>query len=119
MGAMYCVGCNGNFGNYRAHGLLTRPDTPRFRIGLARSDKETDDQRQDVDFEACAIRITGEDDDVVPEANNVATVESDCGDRKLIAGQADDSAGRQHTAVRQRRDQRRRQNLHGAAEHGQ
>ena len=20
MGAMYCVGCNGNFGNYRAHG---------------------------------------------------------------------------------------------------
>ena len=85
MGTMYYVGYNENFGNYRANGLLTSPKTARFRIGLAHSDKETDDQRMDVNFDAYIIRIEDEGGDrVFP--HDAATVASPYGARKLVAG---------------------------------
>ena len=64
-GTMYYIGHNENFGNYRS----TDPDfvtrtghhPRRLRIGLAHSANETDDRRDDVDFEACRIRITDAD----------------------------------------------------------
>ena len=65
MGTMYYLGCNENFGNHRANGLLTRPGTPRSGIGLAHSDTETGDQGSDADFEAYVIRIVDEGSDAV------------------------------------------------------
>ena len=86
MGTMYYVGYNENFGNYRANGLLTSPKTARFRIGLAHSDKETDGQRDDVNFDAYIIRIEDESGHrVFP--HDAATVESAYGTRKLVAGE--------------------------------
>ena len=77
-GTMYYVGHNENFGNYRSTDpdFVTGPATPRLRIGLAHSGNETDDQRDDVDFEACRIRITDADGDALTEAYDVATVPS-------------------------------------------
>ena len=73
LGAMYCIGHNENFGNHRANGLLTSPHTPRFRMGLAHSANETQGRRDDVNFEACIIRIVDEGGDrVFP--HDVATV---------------------------------------------
>ena len=90
LGVMDCAGCNGNFGNGRAHGLLPRPDTPRFRRGLAHADKETDNRRSDMDFAACVLRIADAGGDrVVPR--DMATVASHDGTRKPVAGQADDA----------------------------
>ena len=84
-GTMYGIGCNENFGNYRANGLLTSPNTPRFRMGLAHSDKETQGRWDDVNFEACIIRIVDEGGDrVFP--HDVASG-STCGPRKLVAGE--------------------------------
>ena len=88
MGTLYYLGYNENFGNYRANGLLTSPNTPRFRIGLAHSANETNGERDDVDFEAYVIRIEDEGGDrVFP--HDVATVASGSayGARKLVAGQ--------------------------------
>ena len=79
-------GYNENFGNYRADGLLTRPDTPRFRIGLAHADNETDVQRSDMDFEACVIRVEDESGDRV-FSHDAATVPSNHGTLKLVASQ--------------------------------
>ena len=78
-GTMFYIGHNENFGNYRATdpGLVTAPATPRLRIGLAHSRSETDDQREDVDFDA--YRILDEDGDAVPTADDVATVASNYG----------------------------------------
>ena len=89
-GALYYIGYNENFGNYKAGGddpatFRTKPSTPRLRIGLAHAvdadgmDLETDKQREDVDFDAYRIRIVDEDGDVVPEGHDVATVASDYG----------------------------------------
>ena len=73
-GMMYYLGYNENFGNYKSDRLTTTPRTPRLRIGLAHSINEDDDAREDVDFDAYKIRITGEDGDVVDEGDDVATI---------------------------------------------
>ena len=81
MGRMYYIGYNSNFGNYRAGEDLTFPTdpaTPRLRIGLAHGG-ENDDARDDVKFDAYILRLIGEDGDVVPEGDDVATVVSDYG----------------------------------------
>ena len=75
-GAMYYVGYNANFGNYRADGLATNPRTPRLRIGLAHSDNETAAARDDAGFDGYVLRIVDADGDVVPEGDDVATVTS-------------------------------------------
>lgn len=76
MGTFYYVGYNKDFSNYRADsGLTTEPHTPRLRIGL-RHGGEDDDKRKDVDFDVYLLRITDETGDVVPEGNDVATIES-------------------------------------------
>ena len=82
-GTMYCVGHNQNFGNHRstAPDFVTGPATPRLRIGLAHAANETDDQRKDVDFDACRIRIVDADGDALPEADDAATVPSGYGAR--------------------------------------
>ncbi len=90
-GALYYVGYNENFGNYKADGLTTRPSTSRLRIGLAHSATEDGDARDDVDFDAYIVRITDEGGDVVPEGDDVATVASAYGDKKLVAGNAKDA----------------------------
>ena len=81
IGRMYYIGYNANFGNYRAGANLTfptEPSTPRLRIGLAHGG-EDDDARDDVKFDAYLIRLIGEDGDVVPEGDDVRTMESDYG----------------------------------------
>lgn len=84
-GTFYYVGYNEAFGNYKAEsGLLTRPHTPRLRIGLAHGG-EDDDKRNDVDFDAYVIRITDEDGNVVPEGNDVATMASNYGTNRLVS----------------------------------
>ena len=79
-GAMYCIGHNENFGNYRSieAEFVTGPASPRLRIGLAHSGRETDDERADVDFDACRIRIVVADGDTVTEADDAATVTGSC-----------------------------------------
>ena len=77
-GVMYYVGYNQNFGNYKdpVGGTLgTSPNSPRLRIGLAHG-AETSGERDDVDFDAYIVRITGEGGDVVPEADDIKTVTS-------------------------------------------
>ena len=80
-GTMFYIGHNENFGNYRSTDpdFVTAPATPRLRIGLAHSRRETDAQREDVDFDAYRIRILDEDGDAVPTADDVATVASNYG----------------------------------------
>ena len=80
-GTMFYIGHNENFGNYRSADpdFVTAPATPRLRIGLAHSRRETDDQREDVDFDAYRIRILDADGDAVPAADDVATVASNYG----------------------------------------
>ena len=82
-GTMYCIGHNENFGNHRSTDpdFVTAPATPRLRIGLAHSANETDDQRDDVDFQACRIRITDGNGDAPAEADDVATVAGNYGAR--------------------------------------
>lgn len=83
-GTFYYVGYNEAFGNYRAaSGLLTRPHTPRLRIGLAHGG-EDDEKRRTVEFDHYVIRITDEDGDVVPEGHDVATLRSDYGNKRLV-----------------------------------
>ncbi len=82
----YYVGYNENFGNYKADGLVTRPRTPRLRIGLAHADAETNKQREDVDFEAYVLRVTDERGDVLPEGDDVATRMSNYGTDILFLG---------------------------------
>ena len=84
-GTLYYVGYNENFANYKANGLRTSPSTPRLRIGLAHGG-ENPDARDEVDFNAYIVRITDEDGDVVPEGDDVATVASSYGTRKLVFG---------------------------------
>ncbi len=83
----YYVGYNENFGNYKAEGLVTRPRTPRLRIGLAHA-AETKAQREDVDFEAYVLRITDARGDVLPAGDDAATVASGSayGDRIMLVG---------------------------------
>ena len=78
---MYCIGHNQNFGNHRSTvpDFVTSPATPRLRIGLAHAATETDDRRDDVDFEACRIRITDGNGDALTEAHDAATVASGYG----------------------------------------
>ena len=80
-GTMFYIGHNENFGNYRSTDpdFVTAPATPRLRIGLAHSRRETDDERDAVDFDAYRIRITDEDGDALPAADDVATVASNYG----------------------------------------
>ena len=80
-GAMYCIGHNENCGNYRSTDpdFVTGPAPPRLCIGLAHSGRGTDDERKDVDFDACRIRIVVGDGDTVTEANDAATVTGSCG----------------------------------------
>ena len=80
-GTMYCIGHNRNFGNHRATDpdFVTAPAIPRLGIGLAHAATETDDQRDDVDFDACRIRITDADGDALTEADDAATVASGYG----------------------------------------
>lgn len=80
-GMMYYIGYNENFANYRAGTAeyITKPSTPRLRIGLAHSANESDSEREDVDFDAYVIRIVDADGDVVPEADDVTTIKSDYG----------------------------------------
>lgn len=77
-GMMYYVGYNENFANYKSSDstLPTNPSTGRLRIGLAHSDKEDDDARDTVDFDAYIIRIVGDDGDPVNEGDDVATMPS-------------------------------------------
>ena len=79
-GTFYYVGYNEHFGNYKKHpdgaAFVTRPTTPRFRLGLAHAAQEDDDAREAVDFDAYIIRITDEDGDVVPEGHDMTTVTS-------------------------------------------
>ena len=85
LGRLYYIGYNANFGNYRAgEGLTftTEPTTPRFRIGLAHGG-EDDDAREDVKFDAYAIRLIGEDGDIIPEGDDVRTMVSDYGQSYL------------------------------------
>ena len=86
-GTFYYVGYNANFGNYKATGLVTDPSTPRLRIGLAHSINEDGDDRDDVEFDAYKVRITDEDDDVIPEGDDVSTITSSSyGSNKLVIG---------------------------------
>jgi hypothetical protein len=80
-GMMYYVGYNENFANYRRGTAVYthKPLTSRLRIGLAHSANETDGERGDVDFDAYIIRIVDGDGDVVPEGNDMATVQTDYG----------------------------------------
>ena len=78
-GIMYYVGYNENFGNYKDPAgatLTTTPTSPRLRVGLAHGSAEGEDERDDVDFDAYILRITDEDGDVVPEADDLKTVTS-------------------------------------------
>ncbi|GEM_PF-3034365 len=77
--AMYYVGYNENFANYKAGTgvtTITKPLTPRLRIGLAHSAVEDDDARTDMDFDAYIVRLTDADGDVLPEGDDVRTVDS-------------------------------------------
>ena len=82
-GAMYYIGYNENFGNYKTESgdsdLITSPSTARLRIGLAHASGETPSQRDDVDFDAYIIRIGDADGDVISEGVDVATVASSYG----------------------------------------
>ncbi len=82
-GAMYYIGYNENFGNYKSESgdsdLITTPSTARLRIGLAHASGETPGQRDDVDFDAYIIRIADEDGDVISEGVDVATIASSYG----------------------------------------
>ncbi|MXZ25004.1 MAG: hypothetical protein F4Y80_09090 [Caldilineaceae bacterium SB0665_bin_21] len=80
-GMMYYVGYNENFANYRKGTAVYthRPATQRLRIGLAHSANETDGGRDDVDFDAYIIRIADADGDVVPEGDDMATMETNYG----------------------------------------
>ncbi len=83
-GAFYYVGYNEAFGNYKAEsGLLTRPQAPRLRIGLAHGG-EDDRKRNNENFDAYILRITDENGDVVPEGNDVVAMASNYGTKKLI-----------------------------------
>ena len=78
-GAMYYIGYNENFANYRPGttspaAYAHNPSTPRLRIGLAHPADESDSQRDDVDFDAYIIRIADSDGDVVNEGDDVKTV---------------------------------------------
>jgi hypothetical protein len=77
-GMLYYVGYNENFGNYKSNDsdLVTTPATARLRIGLAHSSNESNNERDDVDFNAYIIRIVDEDGDVVSEGDDVTTVPS-------------------------------------------
>ena len=83
-GAMYYIGYNENFANYRPGttnpaAYAHNPSTPRLRIGLAHSSKEDKDARDDVDFDAYLIRIADADGDVVNEGDDVKTVSNNYG----------------------------------------
>ena len=94
LGTFYYVGYNENFGNYKAntYSFRTNPATARLRIGLAHGG-ENDDARDDVEFDAYIVRITDESDDVVPEGDDIATVESDYGTNRLSFGAFNAAAG--------------------------
>ncbi len=87
-GTFYYVGYNENFGNYKKHpdgtAFMTRPATPRFRLGLAHAVQEDDDAREAVDFDAYIIRVTDQDGDAVPEGHDVATVATAESDKNRI-----------------------------------
>ncbi len=83
-GAFYYVGYNETFGNYKAEsGLLTRPQAPRLRIGLAHGG-DNDRKRNNENFDAYILRITDENGDVVPEGNDVAAMASNYGTKRLV-----------------------------------
>jgi len=94
-GTMYYVGYNENFGNYKedTYNFNTRPATARLRIGLAHAvneagmEVESDDDRDEVDFDAYILRITDEDGDVVSEGDDVKSTESSYGTaNRLVFG---------------------------------
>ena len=91
-GLFYYVGYNENFGNYKADsGLQTRPSTARLRVGL-RHGGETDDHREDVEFDAYILRIEDSDGNVVSEGDDVATRENNYGALKIVLGEAGESS---------------------------
>ena len=78
LGALYYLGYNENFANYRPGTAVYnhKPATPRFRIGLAHGG-ESDDARDNVDFDTYLLRLVDEDGDVLPEADDVPMTMSD------------------------------------------
>ncbi len=77
-GMVYFIGYSEAFFNYKpapGHPFATDPATPRLRIGLVHGG-EDNDRREDVDFDAYRIRIVDGDGDVLPEADDVATLSS-------------------------------------------
>ena len=100
-GTMYYLGYNENFGNYKedTYSFNTRPDTARLNIGLAHSANESDDERDDVDFEAYVLRITDEDGDVVSEGDDVTSKPTSYGTtNRLVFGTLGDAANGTATA---------------------
>ncbi|MXZ42113.1 MAG: hypothetical protein F4Z18_10110 [Caldilineaceae bacterium SB0666_bin_21] len=79
-GTYYYIGYSEPFWNFRnapgGGNMPTRPVTERLRIGLAHGSESSDD-RDDVDFDAYVLRITDGDGDVVPEGDDVPTVDAD------------------------------------------
>ena len=75
LGKLYYIGYNENFANYRPGTAVYnhRPETPRFRIGLAHGG-ENDDARDNVKFDTYLLRLVDEDGDVVPEGDDVPTM---------------------------------------------
>ena len=80
LGALYYLGYNENFANYRAGTAVYnhRPSTPRFRIGLAHGG-EDDDARDNVKFDTYLLRLVDEDGDVIPEGDDVPMTMSSYG----------------------------------------
>ena len=75
-GMVYFIGYGEASFNYKpapGHPFNTHPATPRLRIGLEHGG-EDNQAREDVDFEAYRIRIV--DGNVIPEADDVATLSS-------------------------------------------
>ena len=80
LGMLYYIGYNENFANYRpgTAKYITKPATPRFRIGLTHGG-EDDGARDDVKFDAYILRLIDANGDVVPEGDDVATMVTDYG----------------------------------------
>ena len=105
LGMLYYIGYNANFGNYQAGEdlgedltVVTRPATPRFRIGLAHGDAAGDVQ-EDVKFDAYVIRLIGGDGDIVPGGDDVRTMASDYGQGKPGEGSGGVDEGHDYALV--------------------
>ena len=67
-GSFWYVGYGEAFHNYRAGagmGFVTKPDSPKLRIGLRHAGTSTETALEDVNFKAYIIRIVDSDGDVI------------------------------------------------------